>query len=122
MAIATESPKATVKARKGILMKRIRSNSESAAISSPRASSSSPVNQDDCDNGIISKIKYNFNYFKSMNTENMDGDGDNGKEGKKLSLLEARALSEYGAYVSENNNDHEAAIVTLMRVRSLAFF
>ena len=104
MAIATESPQSTIKARKGILVKRIRSNSEAAAISSPRTSSSAPVNQGDGDNGFMSKLKYNFNFFKPTNTENMDADGDNGKEGKKLSLIEARALSEYGAFLSENNN------------------
>ena len=41
------------------------------------------------------------------------------RDGKRLTYLETKALSEYGASLSEYQNDHQGAIVTLMRVRSL---
>lgn len=113
------------KGRKGILIKR-KSPSQEMAIHSPETTTSSTFHEDtggydSKDYGFMSKLKQNFNYFKPILNNDMGMCGDDAKQGKKLSPSEARKLSEYGAHLSENNGDHEAAIVTLMRVRTISF-
>lgn len=115
MAFTFETPKNANKPRKSILIKRIHSKQE--GVTSPKSFSS--VSKDDgypTDSGFFSKFKQNFTF--NNNKVDIEKAGEQNREGKKLTYLEARALNEYGAMLSEKNNDHEGAIVTLMRVRN----
>lgn len=109
-----ENAKGTMKqARKGILLKRIRSPKSNKIIQS-------------CESEDISLLeKLIQSITQCISSRNYNDDDDDIKlkkvkksthvEEKKLSLLEAKGLSDYGAYISEHNNTHQGAIVSLMR-------
>jgi len=133
MPVFNESLRSPSRVRKGILSKHGRSNSNpdlvlnslrSKTLSSSEDSdnmrdiSMEPNTMTSRDNNssstsLISKIRNNFNFCRPPEQQN--GAQNGGREVKVLSPSEARALTEFGKHLSEKNNDHQGAIVTLMR-------
>ncbi len=128
MPVFTESPSSQGRKRKGILTRQSNSpRSSKIQATSQDNSDNADVNVRDGsipkDNSLMEKIRQSFSLYKPSFGNDQNG-GQNGKnagtpkEGRTLSLSEARALSEFGKYLSETNKDHQGAIVTLMRVRT----
>lgn len=138
----TESPKNSAKVLKGIMKRRSFTNNSDIILISPRSiTATSPrstkaqqheefdygqVNAPN-DSSFMTKLKESFTVCSPMESTNdvidqrVAKNAEKAKEGKRLSPLQARALSEYGAHLSEEGNDHQGAIVTLMRVSSKDF-
>ena len=105
------SPRST----KSILLKKRRFSPEHT-ITSPK-SNRMCCEENNNNNSFFATVKQGFTQCNpTLAFDDNARSIEKSKGGKKLSLMEARALSEYGAYLSKERNDHEAAIVTLMRV------
>ena len=133
------SPRSRRNSETGITSPRSKKNSrasfsEPMSISSPKSprlskvqSSEEVTTTNSNELTFMERLKEGFSVCQPLYVEDIDIQGakhvEKAKEGKKMSLMSSRALSEYGAHLSEEKNDHQAAIVTLMRVRTkISFF
>jgi hypothetical protein len=96
-------------------IKRNRSNSETVTISLKPSKSYESNNN----TRLFNKMSQTFSQYRHYLTNDKKNALLETKRsnGRKLSIVEEKALSEYGVHLSEKKQDHQAAIVTLMRVR-----
>lgn len=117
----TEIQKGKNKARKGYRNKRVRSstiNQPPAATESRNSSNSSKrLLLSKSRQGLVASASKPLVKYKDDDTNKINDPRKQQGEEKRLTYLEAKALSEYGANLSEHQNDHQGAIVALMRVR-----